>query len=130
MALCENGIFGGAAGMNMEQCVRCKLGIDCSDGLTTTTDCPQGKYCPHNDQGYMLDCPKGTYGAAAGLKFVTDCTQCPAGKFCAGGGTAASVSCPLHFYCPAQTPYPIRCPDGYSGEATDLGSASDCTVCP
>lgn len=74
MALCKNGIFDGRAGMNMKECIRCKLGFDCSDGQTSTTTCPIGKYCPHNDQGYMLDCPLGTYGAAAGLKFVTECT--------------------------------------------------------
>ncbi len=72
MALCENGIFGGRAGMTMQECVRCKLGKDCSTGLLASmADCPQGKYCPHNDQGYMIDCPVGTYGAAPGLKFVT-----------------------------------------------------------
>ena len=113
MSLCKNGLYAGRSGMSMDECVRCQLGKDCSDGLTPQA-CPAGKYCPHNYQNYAIDCPRGTYSSTTGLKQVDECTQCPAGKYCIGGQTA-TANCPLTFYCPAQTPYPIRCPDGYSG---------------
>ena len=65
--LCENGLYAGYNGLNQDDCVRCRLGKDCSDGLNEQP-CAQGKYCPHTEQNYSFDCPRGTYGAATGLK--------------------------------------------------------------
>ena len=47
-----------------------------------------GSYCPEGTDG-PLSCPPGTYGAATGLRNVSECTACTAGSYCTTPGLTA-----------------------------------------
>lgn len=79
-----------------------------ANSASDCTVCPAGKKCT---------CAEGT--AAANDDFGT-CTllieECPQGKFCPEGHTDVNdieEDCGAGYYCPAGTPYRIRCDPGY-----------------
>lgn len=48
-----------------------------------------GSYCTEGTASPTA-CPPGTYGAATGLRNVSECTQCTAGSYCTTPGLTAT----------------------------------------
>lgn len=116
--------------------------------VTTACDhCPPGAYCFAGD--VAVDCPAGTYRAAADGGSVADCTSCPSGMYAPSPGATACSACPPGTY--AQAAIGARacaaCPPGtYSaseggangtvchpcekGSAASSSGSTACSTCP
>ena len=139
-----------------DACATCPGGYYC-DGVYTKTyfECPQGSFCPAGTGTSRPTCPKGTYGASAGLKSSGECTTCPSGHYCGsrgltqtsgpcsegfycpagsqndkgGNGTIAQRICPVGAFCVGGVGSPELCPAGTFNPQTGITSRSDCTLC-
>jgi hypothetical protein len=135
----------------------CFAGYYCEQGSFTPTPigqsnalgvignvCPPGAFCPNGTVTPVL-CDAGTFSAASGNRFRSDCQNCTAGFYCdLSGQTVANKSCLAGFYCPSGTVYPTEtcppgahCPTGSqtpvpcpAGTYQSSPARSTCDVCP
>ena len=115
--------------------------VECSSD-TLLGYCPAGSIVPE-------PCPAGRFSNSTLTRMVSidDCVFCPEGKYCTGGIISGDCSagffcdfgaemaedpakaCPKGHYCPAGTPLPIRCDEGWYNPQTEGKSYKDCRPC-
>ena len=86
----------------------------------------------HNQAVFPYACPAGTYGSDLSMasQSSSTCTgACPTGHYCSAG-VSEPLECPLGSFCPLGSAAPTVCPSGRYGNATGLGAAQDCHICP
>ena len=114
---------------------RCLAGSLCGAGSksprmttvsTTGQPCPAGSICPTDGLTSATACPAGKFSRGLG---ELDCDDCIAGFYCPSG-TINPVTCPLGNFCPGNATLPADCPDGTYGNSLGLQSADQCTPCP
>lgn len=154
MTPCAAGYFESRTGS--DACQDCPAGFYCCGSLGTGTNCLgetepkqcRGGYCKVRSSAPAL-CPDGFYGddAIFEMSSESDCIHCPEGKFCTAGfitgdcdagyfcdfGATASndaaKACPLGHFCPAGTPLPIRCDEGFYTLSTGSPTVAYCVPC-
>lgn len=112
-------------------------------GDGTQNNCVAGNYCPKGSSA-PIQCPAGTWSAAANNKTAADCAACAAGTWSSAGRTSPCTdTCPTGFYClgdrvlnscapghrcPGGNTNPTPCPAETFNGGFGLGGA--CTNCP
>ncbi len=95
-------------------------------GLTVSTLAPD----THEDADYPYECPPGIVGDSLETLAQTRPTcarPCPAQFYCPAG-TVQPLPCAPGSYCPRGISWPLPCLPGSFSNATNLASASECTL--
>jgi len=125
-APCDAGQYSGAGETT---CSATADGAYTLRGSAAVVACPEGYYCAQSEAYYPLPCPRGTYGAAAGLASAAACTACAGGQYCDMPGLASAhpfEACDEGYYCSggSWTPRPrgdIDAAEGATGGACTAG---------
>lgn len=117
--------------MGQSACKLCLPGFYCpgtvlSSNPDGTMSCPAGHFC---DSGFQLPtpCPEGTFQSNMEQD---DCDRCPYRYTCERAGTVTPRDCPAGYYCGEQNSLPLSCPIGTYSDRTNLGTLSECQICP
>lgn len=96
---CAAGTYQRATGAS--NCTECPPRFFCEVATATPAACPAGSFCP-NGTAFATEhlCPRGSYGASAGLEAEAECAACDGGSYCETAGLAAPTGeCDAGFFC-------------------------------
>ncbi|KAH8067766.1 calcium ion binding protein [Aureococcus anophagefferens] len=96
---CAAGTYQSATGAS--SCTECPPRHFCEVATATPAACPAGSFCP-NGTAFATEhlCPRGSYGASAGLEAEAECAACDGGSYCETAGLAAPTGeCDAGFFC-------------------------------
>ena len=129
-APCEAGFLSGAG---ETVCRATSDGAYTLRGAGAETACPLGYYCAQAEAYYPLPCPKGTFGAGAGLTAASGCTPCTGGKSCDMPGLTPAFSlgdCDEGYFCTAGAWTPRPRGDIDAAEGATGGLCTEGHYCP
>lgn len=81
---------------------------------------------------FPFQCAPGILGSASPENQSSPACAggCPSGKFCPTEATLVPQDCEPGSFCPESSVTPTPCPPGTWSDATNLRSATDCSLCP